>query len=175
MPNETDNTRGKFDDFAQIGVVVHDIARSIKYLSEIFGIGPFRVIDYPPAGRDDIERYYHGKPADFTARLAFANLGAIELELIQPLKGKSIWRDFLDEHGEGIHHIRFNVPDIERTTAYLKGHDIGVFQMGTGLRPGTMFKYFETESQVGFIIEAMNKLPGTDGKSPVSEDGTITV
>ena len=175
MQEETGNVPEMFDDFAQIGVVVNDVAKSIKHLSEIFGIGPFRVIDYPPADRQDIERYYHGEPADFTARLAFANLGPVELELIQPLEGESIWRDFLNQHGEGIHHIRFNARDIESVTGHLAANEIEVAQMGSGLRPGTMFKYFDTESKVGFIIEVMNKIPGTDGRSPVSKNGTVQV
>ena len=102
-----------FSDFVQIGAVVEDIDRSIQALSDIFGIGPFRVIMWPPEDRDDIQREYYGEPAGFTARMAFAELGAIELELIQPISGRSIWSDFLKEHGEGIHHIRFNVPDAD--------------------------------------------------------------
>jgi methylmalonyl-CoA/ethylmalonyl-CoA epimerase len=162
-----------FTRLAQIGFVVRDIEKSAKFLSEVFGIGPFRVIDYPPEGRDDIIRYYHGKPANFSARLAFAGVGQIELELIQPLGGDNIWDDFLEQHGEGIHHIRFNVADIEQTTEYLAQHDVAVLQMGSGLRPGTFFKYFDTEEKVGFIIEALNQLPGTDGRAPAIQDGHV--
>ena len=162
-----------FTHLAQIGFVVRDIEKSAEFLFRVLGIGPFRIIDYPPANRDDVIRYYHGKPADFSARLAFANVGQIELELIQPLGGDNIWDDFLEAHGEGIHHIRFNVSDIEQTTEYLAEQDVPVLQMGSGLRPGTFFKYFDTEDKVGFIIEALNQIPGTDGKAPVFEDGQV--
>lgn len=167
------NPRQIFSELGQIGVVVRDVKKSAQFLLEVFGIGPFRVIDYPPETRDDIERYYRGKPADFKARLAFASLGSVELELIQPLAGDNIWYDFLAQHGEGLHHIRFNVRDTEQATDYLAQQGVGIMQQGSGLRPGTVFTYFDTESEAGFIIETLNRIPGTDGRSPVSEDGTV--
>jgi len=93
--------------------------------------------------------------------------------LIQPLEGESMWSDFLKEHGEGIHHIRFNVPDVEPVIEYLAGHDIGVAQSGSGLRPGTTWVNLDTESKVGFTIEIMNALAGTDGRTPQIADGKV--
>jgi hypothetical protein len=166
--------RDVFEQVVQIGVVVRDLDRSVKVLSEVFGIGPFnRVDDWPPPDRHDYELYYHGKPGDFTARMAFVDLGQVELELIQPLEGKSIWSDFLEEHGEGIHHIRFNATDHEPVIEYLAGQGIGVSQMGSGLRPGTFWVNFDTEHSVGFTIEIMKALPGTSGKTPRMVEGDV--
>lgn len=164
-----------FRDFVQIGVVVRDLDKATAALSEIFGIGPFRTIEWPPTDRADIERYYYGKPGDFSARMAFTELGPVELELIQPLEGDSIWADFLREHGGGIHHIRFNVPDIQPVIEYLDGHSIQAAQMGSGLRPGTTWANFDTQSHVGFVIEAMNALPDSDGRTPQIVDGVVQV
>src|SRR5512147_2059324 len=88
-----------FSKFVQIGVVVADLEQAICHLTEIFGLGPFRVIDWPPEGRTDIQKFYYGQPGNFTARMAFTELGPVELELIQPLDGESIWADFLRERG----------------------------------------------------------------------------
>lgn len=164
-----------FCDFVQIGVVVRDLDQATAALTEIFGIGPFRTIEWPPADRTDIERYYYGEPGEFSARMAFTELGPVELELIQPLQGESIWADFLRDRGEGIHHIRFNVPDIQPVIEYLGGHGIQAAQMGSGIRPGTTWANFDTESQVGFVIEAMNALPGSDGRTPQIVDGQVQV
>ena len=164
-----------FDNFVQIGVVVEDLDKSIKNLTEIFGMGPFRVIDWPPADRSDIQKYYHGEPADFTARMAFTELGSIELELIQPVSGESIWDDFLRERGGGVHHIRFNVDDIQSVQSFLDEHGIISAQHGSGIRPGTTWMNFASEEQVGFIIEIMNVLPGTDGRTPQIEDGKVII
>jgi methylmalonyl-CoA/ethylmalonyl-CoA epimerase len=172
MQDSTD-PKQVFNDFVQIGVIVPDIDQSIKALSEVFGIGPWRVIDWPPAGRTDIRKFYHGEPGDFTARMAFAELGPVELELIQPVAGRSIWADFLAEHGPGIHHIRFNVPEMEPVVEYLAGHDVGVAQMGSGIRPGTSWANFDTERLVGFTIEVMKTAPGSSGRTPAIVNGKV--
>jgi len=175
MPQPETVPSEMFCNFVQIGVVVRDLDKATAALTEIFGIGPFRTIEWPPADRADIERYYYGEPGEFSARMAFTELGPVELELIQPLEGESIWADFLRERGEGIHHIRFNVSDIQPVIEYLGGHGIQAAQMGSGLRPGTTWANFDTQSQVGFVIEAMNALPDSDGRTPQIVDGMVQV
>ena len=162
-----------FNKFVQIGVVVADLDASMKNLTEIFGLGPFRVIEWPPEGRTDIQKYYHGKPGNFTARMAFTELGPVELELIQPVEGESIWSDFLRDHGGGIHHIRFNVDDTKTVQDYLATKGIESAQHGSGIRPGTTWMNFGSEAQVGFVIEIMNALPGTTGRTPQIVDGKV--
>lgn len=175
MPQPETIASEMFRDFVQIGVVVRDLDKTTAALTEIFGIGPFRTIDWPPADRTDIQRYYYGEPGNFSARMAFTELGPVELELIQPLEGESIWADFLREHGEGIHHIRFNVPDIQPVIGYLAGHGIQAAQMGSGIRPGTTWANFDSQARVGFVIEAMNVLAGSDGRTPRIVDGVVQV
>lgn len=162
-----------FCKFVQIGVVVPDLEKATRNLTEVFGIGPFRVIDWPPEGRTDIEKYYHGQPGNFTARMAFTELGPVELELIQPLEGDSIWKDFLNERGGGIHHIRFNVDEVEPVREYLAQKGVEPAQHGSGIRPGTLWMNFGSEDLVGFVIEVMKIVPGTDGRTPQIADGKV--
>jgi methylmalonyl-CoA/ethylmalonyl-CoA epimerase len=169
----TPSPKEMFHDFVQIGVVVADVDQATKYLTEIFGIGPFRIVDWPPEGRTDIKKFYHGEPGDFTARMAFAELGPVELELIQPVSGESIWADFLRDHGGGIHHLRFNVNDIEPVQDYLAQHDIVPAQHGSGIRPGTLWMNFGSEDKIGFVMEVMKVLPGTNGRTPAIVDGKV--
>jgi methylmalonyl-CoA/ethylmalonyl-CoA epimerase len=164
-----------FNKFVQIGVVVADLEQSIHHLTEIFGIGPFRVIDWPPEGRTDIQKFYYGQPGNFSARMAFTELGSVELELIQPLDGESIWADFLREHGGGIHHLRFNVDALEPVQDYLAQNGIVPAQHGSGIRPGTTWMNFASEEKVGFVIEVMKTLPGTDGRTPQIASGQVIV
>jgi 4-hydroxyphenylpyruvate dioxygenase-like putative hemolysin len=44
-------------------------------------------------------------------------LGNVELELIQPLAGESPFHEFLQEHGEGLHHLAFNTEDYDGMVA----------------------------------------------------------
>jgi methylmalonyl-CoA/ethylmalonyl-CoA epimerase len=135
--NATFSPQELFGDFAQIGVIVRDLEQTIQVLSQVFGLGPFRIITWPPPDRTDMIKLYHGEPGDFSYRMAFAKLGPVELELIQPLEGESVWADFIAEHGPGIHHIRFNVLDMQPVIDHLAEHGVGTSQMGSGLRPGT--------------------------------------
>lgn len=162
----------RFHNPVQVCAVVKDLDRAMKRLTELFGIGPFRVIHCPAEGRED-RQFYYGKPARFRTRQAFADLGSLELELIQPLEGQSIWSDFLEEHGPGLHHIRFNLPDLDDAVVELKGKGIGLTQEGAGIRAGTYWVNFDTEKEIGFIIEAMKPLPGSDGRTPAAPDQPI--
>ena len=69
---------------------------------------------------------YHGKPADFSAKFCFADMGNVELEIIQPISGKSVWFDFLEKHGEGIHHIKFLVSGLQETKQYLNKYNLPI-------------------------------------------------
>jgi methylmalonyl-CoA/ethylmalonyl-CoA epimerase len=169
MPNQTTSGEAMLHDAAQnliqIGVVVRDLDRTVKYLTEIFGMGPFRYTNYPPDW-EDMDTNYRGEPGDFSHRIAFTELGPVELEIIQPLTGESGLTEFLAEHGEGIQHIRFNVAEVQPVLDYLSGHDIEPLTSGSGLRPGTTWVHLDTVDKVGFVIEIMNTLPGTDGRTP---------
>jgi catechol 2,3-dioxygenase-like lactoylglutathione lyase family enzyme len=91
--------------FHHVGLVVSDIRKAIKYLSSL-GIGPF---ENPYRDPPLLEKLLYGKPTEYSLELSNGKLGEIYLELIQPIEGKSIWKDFLDKNGEGIHHIGFVV------------------------------------------------------------------
>jgi methylmalonyl-CoA/ethylmalonyl-CoA epimerase len=170
---EASSPKEQFKICLQIGAVVTNLDQTVQTLIEVFGFGPFRIFDWPPPERTDIEEYYYGKRVHFKARKAFTDMGPVELELIQPLEGESIYFDFLREHGPGLHHIRFNIPELEPVVEYLAQKDIPVSQMGSGLRPGTLWANFDTEKLIGFTMEVMKALPGTDGKAPRIQDGKV--
>ena len=65
------------------------------------------------------DHIYHGKPAWARAKIAQAQVGAVQLELYQPIEGDSIYRDFLMERGEGMHHISFFVDNADETAEEL--------------------------------------------------------
>jgi methylmalonyl-CoA/ethylmalonyl-CoA epimerase len=60
---------------------------------------------------------YHGKPGDFDANLGWQKHGDVQYEWIQPTKGPTTYMDHMNRYGEGIHHIAFAVPDIDREEA----------------------------------------------------------
>ena len=86
-----------------IGVVVKDLDKTTEFLSSICGLGPWITVEDSPH-KDDITI---GGP--YRIKVAYAKLGPVILELFQPLEGRSIWSQFLEASGEGIHHIGFEV------------------------------------------------------------------
>ncbi|MBB5917343.1 hypothetical protein BJY24_006255 [Nocardia transvalensis] len=56
---------------------------------------------------------YRGEPADFTAHISLSYLADMQLELIQPVTGTSIYTEFLDRSGPGLHHVCFEPPDFD--------------------------------------------------------------
>jgi len=94
---------------SQIGVVVREIERAVSYFSSIFGIGPFTVYDWSPD-----KHWVREEPSHLKLRMGKTMWGNVELELIQPLEGKSLHTDFLDTSGEGLHHLGFNVVNYDK-------------------------------------------------------------
>jgi methylmalonyl-CoA/ethylmalonyl-CoA epimerase len=93
---------------SHIGVVVRDAAKAADYYSSIFGIGPFTVYEFVPEKHWYMEELTYSK-----VMMGRAMWGNIELELVQPMEGRSVHTDFLERHGEGLQHLGFNVPNFD--------------------------------------------------------------
>jgi hypothetical protein len=93
---------------SQIGVVVRDVDRTAEFYSSNFGIGPFTIYEFSPD-----HYWHHEKPAHMRQKQGKAMLGSIELELVQPLEGESIYLEFLETEGEGLNHLGFNVAEAD--------------------------------------------------------------
>ena len=112
-------------DVSQVGVVVRDMDRAKAFFESTLAIGPFIEVDVKFT-----DKMYRGQPEDFEMRLAFASLGPIEFELIQPTRGRTIYDDHLATKGEGLHHLGFDVKDMDAKVEYLKSRGIKVLQSG---------------------------------------------
>ena len=93
---------------SQVGVVVKNIQDASSFYSKFFGLGPFTIYEFEPD-----RHWYLGKPSPLRLMMAKTMWGEVELELLQPLAGNSLHQTFLEEHGEGLQHIGFNVTDYE--------------------------------------------------------------
>ena len=86
-----------------IGIVVKDLEKAIGLYSEAFDLKP-----------EPIETM-----AELNLKLVFFPVGESTVELIQPT-GTGMYQDFLEEHGEGIHHICYKVGDINNALEVAK-------------------------------------------------------
>jgi methylmalonyl-CoA/ethylmalonyl-CoA epimerase len=147
----------------QIGIVVADRDRTTQLLTALFGIGPFRLVEWPD--RADSKYYYRGVEERVRIKQAFVQMGDVEVELIQPLEGRSGYKDFLDETGGGIHHVLFEVSDIDPVIQELAKSGVTVLQSGTGIRPGTRWALMDTHELLGFLVELRHRPGESDGAS----------
>jgi catechol 2,3-dioxygenase-like lactoylglutathione lyase family enzyme len=113
----------------QTAWVTDDLAQTESHLSDHFGAGHWTRFEGIVFGPDTCE--YRGRPAEFAADISLTYLGDMQLELIQPLTGESIYHDFLARAGAGLHHICFETNDMAATLARAAAAGVAVAQRGS--------------------------------------------
>lgn len=145
------------DKVIQVGMIVRDIERMRQRYNDVLGV-PLPPIQVTP-GYAQVETTYNGQRCDGTAKLAFMNFGQITIELIEPDETPSVWRDWLEEHGEGAQHIAFPVKDTQVAVEHFAKFGIPVAQWGYyGDRSG-MYTYMDSQAQLGTTIELLENFP----------------
>lgn len=143
----------KPETLCQVGFVVHDIEATARRYAEAFGFPIPQIIETP--GFDRSRTTVNGAPSEATAKLAFFQTGQVVIELIQPDEKPSVWRDFLDQNGEGVHHIAFGVEDTKATEADLEAAGIKTLQQGLYADGSGMYTYLDSAPQLGVMIELL--------------------
>jgi len=147
----------------QIGIVVTDLHGFTRQLTQLFGIGPFKIFDWPLEGVDP-KATYHGQPGHYRLLLAFATVGKIQLEIVQPLEGDNIYSDFLRDHGPGLHHIRLTIPKFDDAVRSMMETGIENIASGTGVHVGSEWAYFDTTHVLeGVTVELRTRLEEAGG------------
>lgn len=150
--------------FHQVAFVVEDLEASVRHWADQLGVGPWNVWTMrPPALRDTV---YHGAPADFGLRHALAWSGPVQVELVQPLEGPSIFADQLATRGPGFNHLGRIVDDHDAAWADLITHGYTALQSarGFGASQDGVFAYFDPPEGAGPIVELIS--PPTERFDP---------
>lgn len=151
-----------FKNPVQIGIIVRDLEQALENFRNILGMDQWRIADFPPEGGEKVMREHHGEEEAFTAKFCFYDWGNIELEIIQPLTGKSVWFDYLEKtpNGIGLHHIKFMVDHHGPVNSYFKEKGIPVVTCGEGVGPnaGRIWTFYDTFEKLGFDVEVINQI-----------------
>ncbi len=152
----------KYDDYIHVGVVVYNIEKTIERMEKVFDLGNYRINDFPPKGAEGVQLMFRGEKAEFSARFCFIEMAGKEIELIEPVEGESVWKEFLRENGEGIHHLKYEVESINETIDFFKSIGIDCPQYGSGVGPnsGKTWAYFDTVKELGYVVEVLNRQVG---------------
>jgi len=137
---------------------IYQISLSVKNLDEtmenywnIFGIGPWDVIECVPPALHDLT--YYGKPAKHTHRDGLTMVGPVELELVQPISGDTVYRDHICKHGDGINHIAFKVDNVDEAKKIFEEEGFPCVQSGKVSSDGA-YAYFDTRGPLKVLWEA---------------------
>jgi len=93
-------------ELCQIGIVVKDLEAGMARYSAMLGVSGWKRLDTDYRARF---RQWEGRIAN---RNAFAALGNIHVELVEPGVGEGIAKEWLQRRGEGIFHLAFGTGDL---------------------------------------------------------------
>lgn len=125
-----------------IGIAVKDLKMVARLYSDAFGLKLSDEIDVP-------ER---------KLRIAFTDISGTKLEFLMPTDDDSVVAKFIEKRGEGIHHICFEVDDIEKAVSELKSKGVELVdgKPRSGVE-GKMIIFLQPKSTYGVLIELKQK------------------
>ena len=134
--------------FFQVAYVVRDIAAAEAWWKRVSGISSwFRMNDV----RFGADCHLRGAPA----HLSIGYLRGTQIELIEPVRGASLYAEFLASRGAGLHHLAFDVPDFDATVSALVDCGLELLAYGQVRGPGKRFAYFDCEARGASVIEIL--------------------
>ena len=132
---------------AHIGIAVRDLDDALRLYHEALGL--------PLHGRETIE--------SDRVTVAFLPIGDTEVELLQATDPQSPVARFIEKRGEGIHHVAFEVDNVEATLEILRERGFRLIdetpRTGAG---GVRVAFVHPRSTNGVLIELCEK--GVDGQ-----------
>ena len=140
----------KVSELFQVGIVVRDLEKSMKTYQSLLGIDKWETVEIDSS---TISMTYRGEPAELGFKAAFCMLGSLMIELLEPVTGMGTYREFLDEHGEGIHHLgHVRVDNLDESVEALE--KAGFPCVETGGDPAIhKWAYVDTTEALGYIVE----------------------
>lgn len=141
-------------NIGQICLVVRDIDRAMAQWNRL-GIGPWELHEFGPNMVQGMT--YRGTPQTEGVKLALAQSGPIQFELIETGSEPNVYSEHLERHGEGLHHIGYVVDDMDAAIAEMAALGYPVIQSGhsMGADDDGSYAYFDTEADLGCILEAI--------------------
>lgn len=134
-----------------ISLVVNNAEKTAEKLIK-YGIGPFifsqsNYASPIPGKYDDSARMKYG----------YSEAGNILWELIETMEGETEYSDFLESHGEGIHHLGFPTPvPLEAELEKWSRRGVKALKEGKDGDSGEGWAYMDTVDDMGFIIEIVS-------------------
>jgi methylmalonyl-CoA epimerase len=139
MSSEQSRGPGRLD---HVGVAVRSLEEALRPFRDGLGLDV--------GGREEV--------ASERVRVAFLPVGETRLELLEPTAPDSAIARFLERRGEGVHHLCFEVDDLEQALARLRKQ--GVPLVDETPRPGAggcRVAFVHPRGTAGVLVELKEK------------------
>lgn len=136
---------------AQVGIIVNDIDATSQAYADFFGVEKPKW--FWTDAYDKAQTQYRGGPSEARAKLAFFDMGSLQLELIEPDHHPSTWREFLNEKGEGVHHLAFVIDGMKEKVAWME--NLGMPLVQKGEYTGGRYAYMDTVKDLKVVLELL--------------------
>jgi len=140
---------------AQVAYIVKDVVQAKQAFAEMLGM---KVPDHFDGGKFEItQTEYLGQPAPkANCWMAFFTVGdGCQIELIQPNGERSLWQDYLDNHGEGLHHIAFKITDMQEKINLCEAHGMKLVQRGKYGDGSGRYAYLDANDSLHCYLELL--------------------
>jgi hypothetical protein len=127
-----------FTKFEQIAFVVPDLTAAAELFCTKYGIGPWEIMRFGDSGDGNKNTvsidnvFLRGRETGTYSILQAHCLlpqSGVEIELIQPLTGESIFAEYLDKYGAGVQHLSIKHGDFDESIARIERGGHGVSQI----------------------------------------------
>lgn len=149
--SDTELSNSFLGDAIEVCVVTRDYRRTMRGLVRL-GIGPWRVYTFSP--ETVTEQRYRGGAAEYSIKVCFAQTADLVWEIMQPLEGPTIFAEFLEGHGEGIHHMAFDCSGMpwEQRMAEFEARGFECVQSGRWMDQNS-YAFFATQGAASTVFE----------------------
>ena len=122
-------------------IAVSDIDDTLAFYREVFGTGAAEV--------EDID--------DQAVRAALVRVGGSQIEFIQPTDPNGGVARFIERRGEGVHHIAFEVDDLQASLDALDAHGVRLIDSAPREGLSGMIGFLHPRSTRGVLIELVDQ------------------
>ena len=122
-------------------IAVSDIHEATRFYRDVFGLGDAQI--------EEIE--------DQRVRAALVEVGGSQLEFIEPTDPESGVGRFIATRGEGLHHICFEVDDLQATLERLGDADVELIDRRPRQGLSGMIAFIHPRSTRGVLVELVDR------------------
>jgi 4-hydroxyphenylpyruvate dioxygenase-like putative hemolysin len=150
----TDKKASSKLNFTQIAWVVEDVETAKTFFRDMLGVSNFS--ETVTTRLKEYDGTYYGDPSNAENLVSMAYSGGIFIELIQPISGTSIFKDYIDNNPTGgVQHIAYStsITNLDKVISDFENKGFSVISSFD--TPIAKIVFFDTRKEIGVLTEIM--------------------